>query len=58
MTVIETHHQIKMTWMVENPKEIKTCLSLQGNVYVKCPSIPAAMATVNALHGRWFAGMF
>lgn len=30
---------------------------LQGNVYVKCPSIPAAMATVNALHGRWFAGM-
>lgn len=29
----------------------------QGNVYVKCPSIPAAMATVNALHGRWFAGM-
>uniref|UniRef100_A0A1A8F985 RNA-binding protein 39 n=2 Tax=Nothobranchius korthausae TaxID=1143690 RepID=A0A1A8F985_9TELE len=28
----------------------------QGNVYVKCPSIPAAMATVNALHGRWFAG--
>ncbi|XP_028849552.1 RNA-binding protein 39b [Denticeps clupeoides] len=30
--------------------------SLQGNVYVKCPSIPAAMAAVNALHGRWFAG--
>ncbi|KAM4610714.1 RNA-binding protein 39b isoform 1-T1 [Polymixia lowei] len=30
--------------------------SSQGNVYVKCPSIPAAMATVNALHGRWFAG--
>ncbi|XP_076023358.1 RNA-binding protein 39b isoform X1 [Genypterus blacodes] len=30
--------------------------STQGNVYVKCPSIPAAMATVNALHGRWFAG--
>ncbi|XP_043968770.1 RNA-binding protein 39b isoform X1 [Gambusia affinis] len=30
--------------------------SPQGNVYVKCPSIPAAMATVNALHGRWFAG--
>ncbi|XP_029292002.1 RNA-binding protein 39b isoform X2 [Cottoperca gobio] len=30
--------------------------SAQGNVYVKCPSIPAAMATVNALHGRWFAG--
>ncbi|KAM9785871.1 LOW QUALITY PROTEIN: RNA-binding protein 39b [Neosynchiropus ocellatus] len=29
--------------------------SAQGNVYVKCPSIPAAMATVNALHGRWFA---
>ncbi|XP_077370020.1 RNA-binding protein 39b isoform X1 [Festucalex cinctus] len=30
--------------------------SAQGNVYVKCPSIPAAMASVNALHGRWFAG--
>lgn len=28
----------------------------QGNVYVKCPSIPAAMAAVNALHGRFFAG--
>uniref|UniRef100_A0A2I3GI36 RRM domain-containing protein n=1 Tax=Nomascus leucogenys TaxID=61853 RepID=A0A2I3GI36_NOMLE len=30
--------------------------SAQGNVYVKCPSIAAAMAAVNALHGRWFAG--
>uniref|UniRef100_A0A4W4DYT3 RRM domain-containing protein n=1 Tax=Electrophorus electricus TaxID=8005 RepID=A0A4W4DYT3_ELEEL len=30
--------------------------SPQGNVYVKCPSIPAAMASVSALHGRWFAG--
>lgn len=30
--------------------------SAQGNVYVKCPTIPTAMATVNALHGRWFAG--
>uniref|UniRef100_A0A672ZGT6 RNA binding motif protein 39a n=1 Tax=Sphaeramia orbicularis TaxID=375764 RepID=A0A672ZGT6_9TELE len=30
--------------------------SCQGNVYVKCPSIPAAMAAVNALHGRYFAG--
>ncbi|KAJ8332707.1 hypothetical protein SKAU_G00424960 [Synaphobranchus kaupii] len=30
--------------------------SSQGNVYVKCPTIPAAMAAVNALHGRWFAG--
>lgn len=29
---------------------------LQGNVYVKCPSIAAAIAAVNALHGRWFAG--
>ncbi|XP_026205563.1 RNA-binding protein 39-like isoform X2 [Anabas testudineus] len=28
----------------------------EGNVYVKCPSIPAAMAAVNALHGRYFAG--
>ena len=30
--------------------------SLQGNVYVKCPSIAAAVASVQALHGRWFAG--
>lgn len=30
----------------------------QGNVYVKCPSIAAAIAAVNALHGRWFAGEF
>ncbi|KAL4646309.1 RNA-binding protein 39-like isoform X1 [Arapaima gigas] len=30
--------------------------SPQGNVYVKCPSIPGAMAVVNALHGRLFAG--
>ena len=28
----------------------------QGNVYVKCPSINCAVAAVNALHGRWFAG--
>nr|XP_033819283.1 RNA-binding protein 39 isoform X4 [Geotrypetes seraphini] len=30
--------------------------STQGNVYVKCPSVAAAIAAVNALHGRWFAG--
>nr|XP_057911128.1 RNA-binding protein 39-like isoform X4 [Doryrhamphus excisus]XP_057911129.1 RNA-binding protein 39-like isoform X4 [Doryrhamphus excisus] len=30
--------------------------SSEGNVYVKCPSIPAAMAAVSALHGRYFAG--
>ncbi|KAG7226625.1 hypothetical protein INR49_001795 [Caranx melampygus] len=30
--------------------------SAEGNIYVKCPSIPAAMAAVNALHGRYFAG--
>ncbi|KAL6112309.1 rbm39 [Pungitius sinensis] len=30
--------------------------SAEGNVYVKCPSIPAATAAVNALHGRYFAG--
>jgi hypothetical protein len=28
----------------------------QGNVYVKCNSIASAVASVNALHGRWFAG--
>lgn len=27
-----------------------------GNVYVKCPNITTAVAAVNALHGRWFAG--
>lgn len=31
--------------------------SPQGYVYVKCPSISAAVASVNALHGRWFAGL-
>lgn len=30
----------------------------EGYVYVKCASILAATASVNALHGRWFAGMF
>lgn len=30
--------------------------SPQGNVYVKCPAISSAVASVNALHGRWFAG--
>ena len=30
--------------------------SLQGNVYVKCPTISAAVASVGALHGRYFAG--
>uniref|UniRef100_A0A8C4ZP66 RNA binding motif protein 39 n=1 Tax=Gadus morhua TaxID=8049 RepID=A0A8C4ZP66_GADMO len=30
--------------------------SPEGNVYVKCPTIPSAMAAVNALHGRYFAG--
>jgi len=28
----------------------------QGNVYVKCPNVATAVAAVNALHGRWFAG--
>ncbi|KAG8565748.1 hypothetical protein GDO81_012964 [Engystomops pustulosus] len=32
--------------------------SPQGNVYVKCPTIASAIAAVNALHGRWFAGKF
>ena len=30
--------------------------SPQGNVYVKCPNIGTAVAAVNALHGRWYAG--
>lgn len=30
--------------------------SQEGHVYVKCASISSATATVNALHGRWFAG--
>lgn len=29
-----------------------------GNVYVKCPTITTAVAAVNSLHGRWFAGEF
>ncbi|KAI5737607.1 hypothetical protein M8J76_015034 [Diaphorina citri] len=31
-------------------------VSPQGNVYVKCPTINTAVAAVNSLHGRWFAG--
>lgn len=30
--------------------------SPEGNVYVKCPSLTAAAATVRVLHGRYFAG--
>ncbi|KAL8608387.1 RNA-binding protein 39 [Nucella lapillus] len=30
--------------------------SPQGSVYVKCPTIAAAAASVNALHGRYFGG--
>lgn len=30
--------------------------SPSGNVYVKCPTIATAVASVNSLHGRWFAG--
>ncbi len=29
-----------------------------GNVYAKCPNVATAVAAVNALHGRWFAGEF
>ncbi|KAM3620915.1 uncharacterized protein V6R79_003623 [Siganus canaliculatus] len=32
--------------------------SAEGNIYVKCPTIPAAMAAVNALHGRYFGGKY
>lgn len=31
-------------------------VSPSGNVYVKCPTIATAVASVNSLHGRWFAG--
>jgi hypothetical protein len=30
--------------------------SPQGNVYVKCPTISAAVTSVTALHGRFFGG--
>jgi len=30
--------------------------SEQGNVYIKCPSVAAAISSVNALHGRFYAG--
>ena len=32
--------------------------SPQGNVYVKCPTISAAVASVNSLHGRFFGGVY
>jgi len=32
--------------------------SPQGNIYIKCPSLAAAAASVNSLHGRLFAGEF
>ena len=32
--------------------------SPQGNVYVKCPTISAAVASVNSLHGRFFGGTY
>ena len=32
--------------------------SPQGNVYVKSPNMGTAVATVNALHGRWIAGEY
>ncbi|KAH7948618.1 hypothetical protein HPB51_028453 [Rhipicephalus microplus] len=31
--------------------------SPEGHVYVKCPTIASAVASVNALHGRWFAAL-
>jgi len=30
--------------------------SEQGNVYIKCPAIATAISSVNALHGRFYAG--
>ena len=30
--------------------------SARGNVYVKCPTVATAVAAVNSLHGRYFAG--
>jgi hypothetical protein len=32
--------------------------SASGNVYVKASSVNAAVNSVNALHGRWFAGEY
>ncbi|KAI7687045.1 RNA-binding protein 39 [Sarcoptes scabiei] len=31
-------------------------VSNEGHVYVKCATISSASSSVNALHGRWFAG--
>lgn len=28
----------------------------EGNIYIKCPSISVAMAAMNSLNGRYFAG--
>ncbi|KAJ8042326.1 RNA-binding protein 39 [Holothuria leucospilota] len=30
--------------------------SPEGRVYIKCPTVEIALAAVNTLHGRWFAG--
>jgi len=30
--------------------------SEQGNVYIKCANVAAAISSVNALHGRFYAG--
>lgn len=30
--------------------------SLEGNIYIKCPTITIAMAAVASLNGRYFAG--
>lgn len=55
-------HSLVQGWLRNSIGEVSPTLHrlhysvLQGNVYVKCPSIAAAIAAVNALHGRWFAG--
>ena len=39
-----------------NDDSTRNYLLSLGNVYVKCVNVSTAVAAVNALHGRWFAG--
>lgn len=68
--MFDRHHEASASWPEDIRNDvIEECrnhggvlhvyvdqTSDEGHVYVKCTSIASATATVNALHGRWFAG--
>ena len=70
--MFDRHHEASASWPEDIRNDvIEECrnhggvlhvyvdqTSDEGHVYVKCTSIASATATVNALHGRWFAGKF